>query len=319
MARYPSPFSFYYSNVAQDPVFVEPAPDEYLVGGFHSFDGTDEEIQLPAGLFEFNEKFIDAFTVSFWFYMPADYWNNIQLNGSFSQDFAFIGNQKYYVDGVYGRFWGWKIGGLKDSQGKLRAIGELFGPNGGRRRTRNFTISADTWYHLVAEYNPATYDFNIYVDGTTSSGGSTNYPAPGINGTFEGSQLTIGATTNGYNYGGKLSNVAIWDGTVASQVISQTYSSDKKHLNYMEIANPPDLLYIPLSCAGDSAEFVTVKVGPENAFCANMEEASVSKRGPRFLYSGKKLDRSVENISGVANENPAELEEFFLGTGEKYK
>lgn len=245
------------------------ADGEYNPGGWIEFDGTGERIsfgQVPGAQFQFS----DTFSVSVWTQAAN--------------------NTRGVLVGCSAGVWDSSANGWALFGGTNITIAFF---DGNVRYQKYFsTTLQDDWNHVLAVWSNG--NLSLWINGVSVSVQeySTNGGVIGTL-TYSGEPLTIGAQSDGGEAKNqKLADVAIWSSDQSSNKAA-IYNSGQRH-NLMNLANPPDVFYAPLSIVGDSltsANGISELVGPtlvpaENNLGTgiNMEESDL--KNPNIVSGG---------------------------------
>jgi len=218
--EWPPPFP-----TVDPPTYTAPATTDYVLGGYHEFDGTDEYIdhgRIPA--LEVDTG--DTWTIAAW-----------AKQGVSDAEIIFS-----VTDGVTDQLW------IQYSTdfflAKLRLGGSTYVV-----RTAT-TLDTTAWNHLVATCDGA--DITLFLNGREVSKVVATGSYPGSSATWSATTaVTIGFTPTVY-FNGKIAEVAMWSTDQAANV-GAIYNARLRH-NLMDLASPPDLFYTPLTSFGDNPD-----------------------------------------------------------------
>jgi hypothetical protein len=227
MATYPSPYS--YLKTIESGTSETPNSGDYVIGGYHKFDGVDEAISFGR-ISELEFQAADSFTISFW----------ARRTGAYP---FMIGGQTY-GRAIDGDAKGWFI----NDGGGAMFFGTLDGANFAYRQIP--TAPYNIWRHIAFIYNAGS--FSAWINGTqVNLYGSSGTLFTGTDYSF--AEMMIGAIQNKVAFGGgDIAEFAIWSSD-QTQNIPYIYNNRKRH-NLMNLISPPDLFYASLSAFGDNPD-----------------------------------------------------------------
>ena len=259
-----------------DPTYTAPSAGDYIIGGYHDFDGVDEQITFGTiSALEFNTS--STFTISAWVFKDVN------------------------VSGIIGSY---------DAAGKGWAIEYgtsdlmLWSRNGAFfniLRVASPTINA--WHHVLIVYTAGSSA--VYLNGNSVSvttSGTLFYNVSYTNVTnFRAAAVYTGAT-----FPGRIAELAVWS-TDQSANVAAIYNSRARH-NLMDLATPPDVFYAPLTSYGDdpgSGGSVAEVVANNNGTGVNMETADAIIPTPTTVTSTltKALDIATSVVTTTKVEN----------------
>jgi len=267
-----------------DPAYTAPSAGDYIIGGYHDFDGTDEQIAFGAiSSLEFDAT--DTFTISFWVYKDQTGSGAVVL--SYNYGTAATSNGE-----------GWFINYTNSTL--------LFGTGeGGVTNSRAIADpTTDTWHHVVFVFAAGT--FTAYLNGSsasiTSSSGTLFDNITYANVT----NVRIGTIEAGLAYfPGYIAEVGIW-GSDQSANVAAIYNSRARH-NLMDLTTPPDLFYAPLTIQGDdpgSGGSVAELVANNDGSGVNMETADAVIPAPTTVTST--LTKALDVATSVVTTTKVE-------------
>lgn len=274
-----------------------PSTGDYMIGGYHDFDGTDEYINFGSvAALELNVN--GTWTVSAWVKRPGG-----------TATMAAFGNA-VEAAGVGGST-GWRISWTG-------ALGIIFQDGAAYLNRYNVGQASNVWVHVMFVSNAGS--LTIYKDGAsvsilqTASGTVTSNNYTGSEVTFIGGQDDIG-----WMWDGEIAEVAVWS-TDQSANVAAIYNSRARH-NLMDLATPPDLFYAPLTSYGDdpgAGGSVAELVANNDGSGVNMETADAV--GLDFDTSTSTLTKALDIATSIVTETTVDnvLSGATGGTGSSF-
>lgn len=196
---------------------------DYIVGGYHDFDGIDDHITFPAlaGL-ELTPS--SVFTLSIWVYSTSSSPTNAAVS---------------YGDPGANEGWSFR---RFSSDWAL-----LFVDASSNVYTKYVSAATNNqWEHYLVVSDGSA--ISIYENGVSRSVSTVGSP---VTPTYSASsRVVVGAfpTPSGY-YDGSLAEIAVWS-TDQSANVAAIYNSRNRH-DLMNLATPPDVFYASLSSVND--------------------------------------------------------------------
>jgi len=200
-----------------------------------NFDGSDDRIEVAST----PTYSLTSFSYAFWTRLDAP------LSGNFE---TMIARNRLGANWVF-------IGKL-DSQDKI----EFRWAPGSSTMSSTADISADTWYHVVATYDFASNEANLYIDGTLDNTASGLTPQPIATDDI----MRFGQNTNGNEeLNGQLDDVRIYNRALSAGEITALYNlGDCPVIG--DVCNDGSI-YAGLSPDGNVSMFVTPTDAPGGA------------------------------------------------------
>jgi hypothetical protein len=267
-----------------DPPTYAPSAADYVPGGYHDFDGTDEQIAFGAiPALEFDAT--DTFTISFWVYKDTSSTSGVVLSYNFGTAGTSNGE-------------GWFI----NYTNTFLSFGTGDGASTNSRGISDPAIN--TWHHVVLVFAAGT--FTAYLNGSSAS--ITQSVGTLFNNiTYANvTNVRIGTIDAGLAYfPGYIAEVAIW-GSNQSANVAAIYNARARH-NLMDLATPPDLFYAPLTSYGDdpgSGGSVAELVGNNDGTGVNMETADAVIPTPTIVTST--LTKALDIATSVVTTTKVE-------------
>jgi hypothetical protein len=214
-----------------------PSTGDYVIGGYHDLDGTDERIDFGS-IIGLEFQFADTFTVSMWVYEE-----NTPFGAVFSNCDGAV-----TVDGT-----GWRLGQY-GSGSPGRFLNFLFMDGVTYQQSRlSGELNNGAWSHVVYVHAGTYGDW--YINGVLHSKSTSNSGTVGTI-TYSTETVSVGAQSNGLLYKNtQIAEVAVWS-TDQSANVGKIYNFRERH-NLMDLATPPDLFYAPLTSYGDDPDPAT--------------------------------------------------------------
>jgi len=259
------------------PTYTTPSAGDYVIGGYHDFDGVDERIDF--GRITACEVTTGSeWTVSLWakrtgsqnvFFSIADAQNRIVIYENTTNQLAVnfrLANQNYNV-------------------------------------SRNSVLLSD-WVHIFVISDGS--DLSLYIDGSLVAFNSTSGTYPTATQTWTAStRVRIGAISTGFYASAQIAEVAMWS-TDQSANVAAIYNSRARH-DLMDLTTPPDLFYAPLTSYGDdpgSGGSVAELVANNDGSGVNMETADAVIPTPTTVTST--LTKALDIATSVVTSTKVE-------------
>lgn len=267
-----------------DPTAAVYAAEDYVIGGYHDFDGVDDNITFGS-IAAAQLQPSDTFTLSMW----------VKLTGS-SGTKTILAN---HSGGNQTDADGW----LYYQAGSLVRLAFLeSGTTTVRAETPLIATTAGAWVH----------HFVVWDNGTLkawSNGASVGLTTPltgSVTPTYASAEVTIGGDKDGFlSYASaNIAEVAIWTGD-QSALVGGVYNLRKRH-NLMDLSTPPDVFYAPLTSYGDNpdgtAGAVFEAVSGNDGTGVNMDAVdAIQGDGGRYVVSGRMLDVNTSTVTDVTS------------------
>ena len=223
-----------------------PSAGDYVIGGYHDFDGVDEYIdfgRIPACEVTTGS----AWTVSLWAKRTGD--QNIFFGIYDAQDRLLI---------------------YENTPTQLLVTFRLGNQTYAKGRTN---LLFNDWVHIFVVSDGS--DLSLYINGSPLAWDSTTGTYPTATQTWTAStRVGIGRISTGFYASAQIAEVAMWSSDQSANVAA-IYNSRARH-DLMDLATPPDLFYAPLSSLGDDPGLggsVAEVVGNNDGSGVNMETA----------------------------------------------
>lgn len=172
---------------------VSGANQTYTTGEAYSFDGSDDDVELPEQLLSDGS----SMSVAFWF--DANTLGSDDRIMSISPSHEFLAN--------IGRSGTDKIG-VRWRDGDNNATDYDFR-----------TISTNTWYHYVFTFNSTSGDITGYIDATEE------FSETGVGSTPDTTNSVIGQRGGNGFYDGRVDDVRLYDKPLSSTEVSNLYNT----------------------------------------------------------------------------------------------
>jgi hypothetical protein len=268
------------------PAYTAPSAGDYVIGGYHNFDGVDEYIDFGR-ITSMEVDTGDAWSVCAWAKQPV-----IETEVIFNIADGLSNGVSFYCDGS-NLVVGFRLGG------------SVYGI-----RTAS-TATLSVWNHVAAICDGT--DINLYINGSLVSKTVTAGSYPTASATWSAAtKVYVGSTGASFHFGGQIAEVAMWS-TDQSANLAAIYNSRARH-NLMDLATPPDLFYAPLTSYGDdpgSGGSVAEVVANNDGTGVNMETAdAVIPPGATITSS---LTKQLDIATSVVTTT--KVEDVFAETG----
>lgn len=209
-----------------------------IVGDGLRFDGTDDEIEIPASA---SLEPASAVTTAMW--VKADSW------GSGSGTQVLIAKQV----GTGSTQWRNSYTVTVDAPNLNGYAGHASGMTG---LSYDFNPQAGRWYHIAYTFDDATNTHRLFVDGAEVASGTNNFPLG-----YNSSPVTLGFdyeeethTTGSFHFGGVMDDVRIYDRALTEAEITEIYNA-RNGIRYNETANVPEFFdgnkFVPMAQFND--------------------------------------------------------------------
>jgi hypothetical protein len=277
------------------PTYTAPSAGDYVVGGYHDFDGVDEYIDFGR-ITSMERDTGEPFTISVWCLCTTNPGVHIGIEDT--------NNRILLYEGAAAGF---------------AHISIKFAGSNMDKRTS--AVLPSGWNHVVVTCDGVNAaGVQIFLNGVQQTSYTTSGAYPTASATWGAStKVVIGGLPSlaGYYFEGQIAEVAMWS-TDQSANVAAIYNSRARH-DLMDLATPPDLFYAPLTIYGDnpgSGGSVAELVANNDGTGVNMETADAVGQTPTTVTST--LTKALDIATSVVTTTKVEDVVSGLGTGSSF-